>query len=215
MKTPWYILVSLTTVLALVLAACGAAATGSTPAGNTNTSAGSQSLSDAAELAAGTLKLDGTDQDITADQASELLTLWQAYQSLSATDTTAQVELDALVEQIRETMTAGQIQAIDDMQITSQTMAEVMAGAAGAPVLSGDASDASAPGQMPSGGGPGGAPMDGGGPGGDTGVIMGDGNMGTGTQATPAANSQGNTQSSGVNPMLLNAVIQMLEAKAR
>ena len=50
--------------------------------------------------ALGTLKLEGTDQVVTASQAGQLLTLWQAYQSLSNSDTSSQVELEALVKQI-------------------------------------------------------------------------------------------------------------------
>ena len=72
-------------------------------------------VSTEAKLAMGTLQLSGTEQDVTASQASELLTLWKAYQALSDSDTTAQFALDVLVEQIQETMTSEQIQAIDDL----------------------------------------------------------------------------------------------------
>ena len=69
------------------------------------------------QLIVGTFKLDGTDYEVTTDQASELVTLWQAYQSLATSDTAAQVEIDALIKQIRETMTPEQLAMIDSMEL--------------------------------------------------------------------------------------------------
>jgi predicted small secreted protein len=208
MKTRFSLLMLVILVGALLLAACSntATATGTTPNSPANTD-----LSTEARLAIGTLKLDGTDQDLTATQATELLTLWQAYQSLSASDTTADAELTALVKQIEGTMTAEQTQAIEQMQITAATMSEVMQSAM--PEISASSSDTSQP--SASSGGPGGGPMDGSMPP-DGGGMMGDPSMvGSATQATPDAASQNTSSVQNINPMLLNALIQMLETKSQ
>jgi outer membrane murein-binding lipoprotein Lpp len=81
MKTKTYIFVITVLVASLLLAGCrGQAIT---------TVAASSGLSAATKLAAGTLKLQDTSNAITSSQASELLTLWEAYQSMSNSDTTS------------------------------------------------------------------------------------------------------------------------------
>jgi hypothetical protein len=45
-------------------------------------------------LAFGTLKLAGTDQDITPEQAKQLVVYWRVYKELSQSDTAAQAEVD-------------------------------------------------------------------------------------------------------------------------
>ena len=128
---------------------------------------GSENLSEIARLAVGTLKLEGTDQAVTSEQANQLLTLWQAYQTLSASDTTAAAELEAVVNQIQNAMTSQQIQAIQAMQLTSQSVVETMQSltidASTATTTSGTETISS--GQMSAGGGPGGdGGLTGGGP---------------------------------------------------
>jgi len=110
------------TILTLILTACGASS--NTPqAGPANQD---RTLPVTTQLIVGTFKLDGTEQAVSADQAKELLPLWQVYQDLSASETAAQEEIDALVEQIQETMTAEQTQAITDMNLTQQDVMSVM-----------------------------------------------------------------------------------------
>lgn len=70
-------------------------------------------------LALGTLELAGTANAVTPEQAKGLLPLWQALLNLTGTDTVAEAELSALQNQINETMTADQMQAIASMQITN------------------------------------------------------------------------------------------------
>jgi predicted small secreted protein len=213
MKTRISLLMLVILAGALLLAACSntATATGTTPNSPTNTG-----LSTEARLAIGTLKLDGTGQDLTAAQATDLLTLWQAYQSLSASDTTADAELTALVKQIEGTMTSEQTQAIDQMQITAATMSEMMRSAM--PEISASSSGTSQPStssQSATSGGPGGGPMDGGVPPDGSG-MMGDPSMaGSATQATPDAASQNTSSAQNISPMLLNVLIQMLETKSQ
>ena len=93
MKTKFTIPVSLLTIFTLLLAGCSSVSAATVSVSN--------SLSGATKLALGTLKLEGTSQAVTAAQASELLTLWQGYKSLDNSDTSSQVELDALVKQIQ------------------------------------------------------------------------------------------------------------------
>jgi hypothetical protein len=83
---------------------------------------------------------------------------WQVYQELSQSDTAAQAEIDGLVEQIEETMTADQMQAITAMNITQQDVFTAMQGVA---FVSSNTSGSTV--TLPSGsGGAGGPPADGG-----------------------------------------------------
>ena len=67
------------------------------------------------QLALGILQLEETDLAIDETAATELLPLWQALQSLMNSDTTAAIEIDAVVNQIQESLATDQIQAIADM----------------------------------------------------------------------------------------------------
>jgi len=202
MKAKFTNLVILISIAAILLVGCS-----STTISTVSTS---NKLSTAAKLALGTLKLEGTKQSVTSTQATELLTLWEGYQSLSDSDTSSQVELDALVKQIQGTMTTDQIKAIEAMNLTDQSMSEIMGTLNGNDNASAPASTPGTSGlsQSAPSGGQGGMPPDG------VGMPMSDITGGMTTQSTPAAtqatNSTGTTQ---VNSMLLQALIQMLEAR--
>jgi hypothetical protein len=115
----------LLTLLALTLTACGASDSAATATvSQTDSAAGS--LSGPTLLVLGTLKLDGTDQAVTPEQAAELLPLWQVYSELISSDTAAQAEIDALEKQIEETMTEEQLTAINAMNLTPQDSFAVM-----------------------------------------------------------------------------------------
>jgi hypothetical protein len=73
-----------------------------------------------------TLKLDNSDNAITANQAAKLLPLWETMQVLETSDTAAKQEVNALGTQIQETMTDKQMQAITAMNLTRQDMFAVM-----------------------------------------------------------------------------------------
>ena len=127
-------------LLVLGLVACGAsgpATTSGDGGGNlSNASGGSDSstlstsytgaLPVVSQLAAGTLSLEGSDLAVSAEQAAALLPLWQAYRALSQSDTTAAAELEALTDQIHETMTPAQVQAIQEMELTQEDLASMM-----------------------------------------------------------------------------------------
>ena len=71
------------------------------------------------QLALGTLKLEGTANAITAEQAKELLPLWQAIVALSGNTTTAEEELTAVQNQIAAALQPAQLQAIGALQLTT------------------------------------------------------------------------------------------------
>ena len=104
------------TLAALILTACGSAAE------QNNTAAvdldDPDTLSARSRLMIGTLKLEETEQSVTAEQATRLLPLWQASRSLARSGTGATEEIDAVVEQINEAMTQEQIQVITNMHLT-------------------------------------------------------------------------------------------------
>lgn len=113
-------------LLAMTLTACGGAT--STPQADPSKldTSYSNALPVAAQLLVGTLKLDGTNQAVTVTQAKALIPLWQVYEGLSTSDTAAQEEINALIDQIQETLTADQIQTIKSMQLTTQDMFTAM-----------------------------------------------------------------------------------------
>ncbi len=74
------------------------------------------------QLALGPLMLAGTPDAITPAQAAELLPLWQALQSLTASGTSATAETNAVLTQIEATLTPAQIAAIREMRLTQAQM---------------------------------------------------------------------------------------------
>ena len=111
-------------VLVLAVSACAPAAD-ATPAAPTSVAgeylnteyAGAASLRN--QLAYGTLQLEGTANAATAEQAQMLIPFWQAIVTLSGDTTTADEELTAVQDQIVLILTAEQLQAIADMQLTT------------------------------------------------------------------------------------------------
>jgi hypothetical protein len=213
-------------LLTLTLTACGAS---NSPAAGApfQTNPSAQTLSGPTLLLIGSLKLDGTAQAITPAQAAELLPLWQVYSELANSDTAAQAEKDALVQQIEETMTAEQMQAIQAMNLTPQDtfalMQEMGLGRGGGSFPGGD--NAPQGGDVPpfdgGGGFPGGGPPDGGGgfvgPGGDGG-FPGQGGGGQNLSQEQIATAQASrSQGMGagfLSPALLNALIEYLQTLA-
>jgi hypothetical protein len=115
------LLIPILMLLTLILTACSASAS---PTADSAAPAGS--LPKATQLIIGTIKLDNTEQDVTAGQAAELLPMWQVYSELLTSDTAAQEEIDGLLNQIEETMTEDQMQAISDMNLGQQDVMAVM-----------------------------------------------------------------------------------------
>ena len=205
---------SIMMILAVALTACSSQSTG-TPHVSTNCD-----LPTEAQIAVGTLKLAGTDQDISVEQAEELVVYWQVYKELSQSQTAAQAEVDGLTAQIQETMTDDQMQAITDMDITQQDMLASMQGVTVASSSSSGsstinvASGSASGGGMPAGGPPdgGGAPPEGGIPADMSGAVSTTAASG----ASQAQSSQAGTSSTvitGVPSVLVEAVIQSLRQR--
>ena len=113
--------VSIVIGLVLALAACGSSQTATAPAATSNT------LPLEGRLLVGTLKLESTSLAITADQAGQLLPLWETLQSLASSGTAASQEVDAVVSQIESTLSAQQLSSITDMNLTQQDLALAIA----------------------------------------------------------------------------------------
>lgn len=229
----WTMLFALVGLLGLAACSSGEAATTDTGAGgakaDTNSAeSGSNTLelitddsdlSPLSQLALGTLQLEGTDQAVSEDQAATLLPLWQALQTLSTSDTTAAAELDAVVRQVQRSMTAGQIQAMNDMDLSADKLAEMLENGelgfgrgmgAGGGRGNGTGSGGNAGGMA--GGGPGGmgfppGGMPGGGPGGYLGGVTQD------QMATRQAEFANMDPAELQEQMLLGSVVRLLQTK--
>jgi len=220
------IVIPLLLIPTLLLSACGSSRTPtSTRTGFNSTQGGAnpqQGLPLSEKLAIGTLKLEGTANAVTAKQAANLLPLWQVYSSLITSDTAAQEEKDALAEQIQETMTSDQIQAINDLNLTQQSVFTSMQELG---ISTSSQVNVNGTPQPNSNGFPGGGGVFFGG-GGDRGGGGGGGfGGGGGTQLNPsqiatlqarrsAAGGSGGFNSSRLLTPLVGAVIKLLESKS-
>ncbi|MCK5634534.1 MAG: hypothetical protein KAI06_05580 [Anaerolineales bacterium] len=115
------VLVSLT----LILVACGGSNGAEISAVTVLNEDYPDALSVQTQLTLGTLKLEESDHAVDAEQAAELLTLWQAIRSLSSSDITAEGEIEAIVNQILETMSSEQLEAIAAMELTQEGVLEL------------------------------------------------------------------------------------------
>jgi predicted small secreted protein len=198
---------------------------GNAPFGNTG------ELPLAMKLGLGIIQLDKTDTPLDATQVTQLLTLWKAMRSLSENQTTAAEEIDAVVNQIQSTLTADQLAAIEAMQLTNQNLFTILQdmGIENVPGFGGagrggeitdemrataqamrDSGDFPRPG---SGGGMFSGPGDGPGQGPGGGQFQ---EMSPEARETAIAERGGfRGFSQGVNPLLLQAIIQFLEGKAQ
>ena len=78
------------------------------------------------QLILGTLQLESTDLAVDSTQAADLVPLWKALRSLSNSDTAAEAEIEALIDQIQDTMTAQQIEAIAALEISPEDMQTII-----------------------------------------------------------------------------------------
>lgn len=221
-------LLSLIIAFSLALAACGSAAGQGT--GSELSTSYADALPAAGQLAAGTLKLEGSAQAVTAEQAGQLLPLWQGLQSLLTSSTSSDQEIQGVVAQIESSMTSAQIQTIAAMKLTQTDLTSLVQSNQGASSGATSSSGVQATRRAQSGGGdfgpPGGGGFVGGGPGGDglgIGLAGGNGLPGSSSglpEATLSADSRATAQAYsnqfaqvGVSPMTVRAVIQYLQSK--
>ncbi len=213
------ILIPLSILIVLILGACGGS--GETESSladfvETNEVAAAPALEGElaaeAELAIGSLLLDDTDFAITAEQAETLLPLWQAYQSLTTSGTAADIELEAIINQIEGEMSTEQIAAIQEMSLSEESIQELLQNGT---IRLGGFGGENAAGEGGQGRGFGGGQL-GGGPAG------GGGGQGGGVQGLDPATIQtrqaeraadGGGAGAGIGRLTTGAVIRLLEAK--
>ena len=202
----------LLTVFALLLAACGNSKTVST---STN-----ESLPFTTQLLLGTLQLQDTEQAVTSEQAKELLPMWQVYRELIGSSTAAQEEIDGLIDQIQETMTNHQKDAITTMGLTQSDVFSFMqtqgVGMGGSQPSSSGSSVQSNTGFVPPDGGMAGGPPDAGMAGGgppESGFadLGGAGPIVSTDQSQVAEADTSAGRSAGVPNILVDTLIQYLE----
>ncbi len=118
-------------ILALVLAACGGTDdvagvddgdSGEETAAAELTDTYDDALTTRNQLLLGIMRLEGTQQAVTADQAAELATLWKAFAALSDSSTAAPEETEAVQNQIVAALTVEQVSAIAAMKLTNTDM---------------------------------------------------------------------------------------------
>lgn len=225
MKTIWRVLIGLLVIMTLV--GCGTANsdTRSDEQVSTETSQGvhlrddyADALSIQGQLAVGTLLLEETELVVDEAMAAELLPLWRAAQSLINSDTAAVLEIEAVYNQIQDSMTPDQISTIAEMELTEETLTTMMEEgelSLGQGGFTGGRGEGTGRGEVfiipeggfgPGGGFPGGAPGEG--PGGGFPEGLDPEAMAT-RQAQFAGNDQGSFQERG----LIMAVILTLELK--
>jgi hypothetical protein len=201
-------------MLVILLAACDSSAdvSGSAPTEEVRLNDEyADALPVSAQLALGSLNLEGTQLTIGAAQAAGLLPLWRAHQSLSGSDKAADVEVEAVLKKIHDTMTDEQIEAIAAMKLTAEDTTAWMEKTGQEIGVGGKWGG----GEPPAGGGErtGGAP--GGGPGGGAPGI-GTGQPSDDTRATRAAElggSEDDLTAAFMNRALVGALIQSLQGK--
>ena len=77
-------------------------------------------------LALGILKLEGTPLAMDANTAAQTLPLWQMLRELNTSGTSAQDEIDAVVQQIQDSLSAEQVQAIAAMNLSQADLLATM-----------------------------------------------------------------------------------------
>jgi uncharacterized membrane protein YgcG len=222
------------TVFFLLFALDGCGGTSGSTSTTGSTADNSTALPEEMQLLIGTFKLEDTDLAVNSEQAAQLLPLWQALQSLETSDTAAAEEIAAVVNQIKATMTAQQMDAITAMKLTQQDVMTVMnnsglpfnnAGASSTPNASSGSSqsgfpagggDPGAAGGPPSGGGVVGAA--GGPPSGVTVIEVapgGDAGFNPQQMATAQAGGQSGNSNNQIPTPLLKALIDLLQKKVQ
>lgn len=237
------------TILIFFTLSTGCAAKNNTPANgasgevSTTSQNGDVNLSERTQLILGSIGLEETDLKITTEQASALLPQWKVLKNLLSSDSASQVEIDALQEQIKESLSSEQSTWIDNLRYTPEeyqaaiqdfmpegmnfggngdlSEEEIQARMATMQAANGGNLPQNFPGGAGggAGGGDGGPTFQGGGPGGDfvpgaEGGFPG-GDFGS-TNGTPSADSramQGRGGGSQFDILLIDQLIAILEAK--
>jgi hypothetical protein len=178
----------------------------------TSSTTGQTSQTVEEKLAVGILKLNDTSLSVTAAQAQDLLSLWKGVKSLGASSTASSDEMAALYAQIQGRLTADQVQAIQQMSLTSADIDALMQkySVQTAPSASTDnttSQSTQSGSSQPAGPDGGGMPA-----GGDPNVAAGAALTGqTGAQSNSVVVQVGDASQTSTNVLLANSVISMLE----
>ena len=157
------------------------------------------------KLILGIVNLEETENAVTAEQAKELVPMFYVLQGLNESDTAAQEEIDGLTNQIQETLTDAQAQAIDGMSLSMRDMFAIAQS-------EGNSRNTNSSGTTStSGGGMGGPPEMGGMPGGVPGGMPG-GMTASGTTTSDEESARPAMDTS-TPSALFDAVIKLLEKK--
>jgi hypothetical protein len=210
---------------ALILSGCGSAGAAGGRFGNAP-------LTPESRLAIGTMNLEGTPQAVDAALAAKLIPLWQLLVQLDGSASTAPQEIQAVVDQIRATMNPAQVQAIDNMNISSadafsgfQGQRQGNAAAGGNSGFAGGGSSRSSSGSNSSSGNRGNGGdrqffvFSGGGPGAPGGGGFGGGGFNRSSSSSNSAQNQAGSAitaeqaSNAVSGFLANRVIRLLQSK--
>lgn len=191
-------LLSLALLLLILLSACSS----NSSSRSRNGSSSSATMSEQAKLLVGTIRLEDTEYAVTPEQAKELLPLWYVMKDLTESDSAAQEEVNGLTNQIQETLTADQVKAIADMNLTRQDMFSLAQG-------SGENSAKTNPNSDTGPGGFGGSPPEMGG-----GFPGGGGTGGTNRASNSSASGSSTTSQTVTIPSaLFELIIKTLEKK--
>jgi hypothetical protein len=183
--------------------------------GCANLTGGAGSSALATKTGLGILNLEGDDLAVDEQQARSMLPLWQALLTLGADSNTTPEEINALNDQILESLSDEQRTAISGMSWDETEIAKAATGYSSSDGLSstiesGAAASASTFPAQTGGGMPGGAPPDGGG------EMMAIAGNGGGTSVTSSVNLPGQTEreeAGGTNLLVAQAVIALLQSK--
>ncbi len=93
---------------------------------NTSSTPAAASTSLESRLAPGILSLEGTNLAVTAQQAKQLLPLWQQVQTLDTSSTTQASDYTTVYQQIESTLTTDQINAIQSMSVNQSDLQALM-----------------------------------------------------------------------------------------
>ena len=235
------------TILIFFTLSTGCAAKNNTPANgasgevSTTSQNGDVNLSERTQLILGSIGLEETDLKITAEQASALLPQWKVLKNLLSSDSASQVEIDALQEQIKESLSSEQSTWIDNLRYTPEeyqaaisefmpeginfggngdlSEEEIQARIATMQAANGGNLPQDFPGGTSGGTGGGGPTFQGGGPGGDFvpgaggGFPGGDFGSTNGTPSADLSTRQGRGGGSQFDILLIDQLIAILEAK--
>ena len=133
MRKIWRVLIGLLVIMTLV--GCGTTNSDTLSDGQVSAETSQEvrlrddyadALSIQGQLASGTLLLEETELVVDEALAAELLPLWRAVRSLINSDTAAALEIEAVYNQIQDTMTPDQISAIAEMKLTEETLATML-----------------------------------------------------------------------------------------